>query len=119
MLEEIEKQTTNASVLEDFSFSQLFDSNNLESKSFEFLKEFIRAKLKINEIARAKGLLDSEKFFQNDELEYHTDNINILYKKIEKADESGLNYLVLPNTQENTDGKMFTFVCSKDDAKLL
>ncbi len=48
MLEEIEKQTTNASVLEDFSFSQLFDSNNLESKFFEFLKEFIRVKLKIN-----------------------------------------------------------------------
>lgn len=40
----------NAKMIDDFSIRQLFDSNNQESKSFEFLKEFVNFKSKINEM---------------------------------------------------------------------
>lgn len=48
--QKLNEHMANAKMIDDFSIRQLFDSNNQESKSFEFLKEFVKFKSRINEM---------------------------------------------------------------------
>lgn len=50
MAKRLNEQIRNAKMVEDFSIRQLFDSSMSESKSFEFLKDFISFKTTLNEM---------------------------------------------------------------------
>lgn len=195
----LNEEIRNARMLEDFSIRQLFDSTMSDTKSFEFLKDFISFKTTLNEmkdkkqiyqeskdrddenkrlqeeqrelnrkqaedqarlnqekeqakldalrnmtnseicqkideinsdltakgnrfiniyefqkeIAKARGLIDSDIDIRNRQLYYHDVGPVTLIKILKKANEKGVNYIVYPNCQE-TD-TLFTFVVSKSD----
>ncbi len=50
MAKELNRQMANVRMIDDFSISQLFDSSNEDSKSFEFLKRFVKFKMTLNEM---------------------------------------------------------------------
>lgn len=54
MAKRLNEQIRNAKMVEDFSIRQLFDSSMSESKSFEFLKDFISFKTTLNEMKDRK-----------------------------------------------------------------
>lgn len=204
MAKRLTDQLIDASMVEDFSIRQLFDSKNSDIKSFAFLKEFIRFKTTLNEmrekrleliqaynreqeeienekanqlleqqrkaeadaeakrkeaerleylknisnqdinrrideieqdltatgsrfvnildfqkeVARAKGLLDTESEVQSDELLYYLTGPFTLSKIIEKANKKGVNYLIFPDSQERDNRKLFIFIVSRSDSEI-
>lgn len=60
MAEELNGQMANARMIDDFSISQLFDSSNENSKSFEFLKRFVKFKITLNEMEDKKPKIADE-----------------------------------------------------------
>lgn len=57
---ELNNQLANVRMIDDFSISQLFDSSNENSKSFEFLKRFIKFKTTLNEMEDKKPKIGEE-----------------------------------------------------------
>lgn len=55
----LNSQLDDASMIEDFSIKQLFDSKNPSSESFSFLKDFIKFKTTMNEMREKKEKLQS------------------------------------------------------------
>lgn len=55
----LNSQLEDASMIEDFSIKQLFDSKNPSSESFSFLKDFISFKTTMNEMRERKDELQS------------------------------------------------------------
>lgn len=60
MAKELNSQMSNVRMIDDFSISQLFDSSNEDSKSFEFLKRFVRFKITLNEMEDKKDKIGEE-----------------------------------------------------------
>lgn len=61
MAKRLNEQIRNARMVEDFSIRQLFDSSMSETKSFEFLKEFISFKTTLNEMRDKKQMIQENK----------------------------------------------------------
>lgn len=60
MAKELNRQMANVRMIDDFSISQLFDSSNENSKSFEFLKKFVKFKTTLNEMEDKKDKIGEE-----------------------------------------------------------
>lgn len=195
-----------AVVTDDFSIMELFDSENPSTESFEFLKNFVKFKSKLNdmrerkdgvlerynskieakrkkeeeeaerirkaqeaeiakqeaerkrieryktmtneeineeiyriehdlkatgnrfvnilefqkEIARARGLLPNEQELQNDELVYKTMNSIQVVSFLKEAKKSGVNFTILPDTQEfKNKSEGYLVIVSKTDENAL
>lgn len=66
------------------------------------------------EVAVAKGLLPKDVLTSNPNLAFRNYSSVMAYATIQKANRTGVNYLVFPDSQEIGDGE-FGFVSSKDD----
>lgn len=69
-------------------------------------------------VAIAKGILPSEQGLQNDKLVYKAANSVEAWEIIQKSNEAGVNYLVFPDCQENSDGG-FMIAVSETDKEVL
>lgn len=80
---ELNNQLANVRMIDDFSISQLFDSSNVDSKSFEFLKRFIKFKMTLNEMEDKKPKI-SEELKKREERQKQEEERK-LEKEVEKA----------------------------------
>lgn len=185
----LNEQMANARMIDDFSIRQLFDSNDKESKSFQFLKEFVKFKSYMNkmmfiqptvleqkkrkeeeerkkveeqerkekeekekiekyksytdedmkkeiyriehdltsegsrfvnildfqkEVAKAKGLLDTEENLQKEGIIYKAVDYTTAWEIIKKANTMGVSYAAFPDCQENRDGGIMIAASEKD-----
>lgn len=70
------------------------------------------------EVARKKGLLDTEAEVQRDDLTYKVLDITELEILLEQLDKVGTNYAVFPDSQEFRDGGYLVIVSTSDADKL-
>ncbi len=192
MAKDLTNQLAEASMVEDFSIRQLFDSKNKSVDSFNFLKDFVQFKKQLNkfmqnkesvlekynaakererkelekeqekkriekerkeklksmsndeicnkiyriehdlsakgnrfvnildfqkDVAREKGLLDSENSIQRDNLSYYYVEDYQLPNLIQNANKSGVAYIIFPDSQEG-EGH-FTFIIPTSDRNIV
>lgn len=70
------------------------------------------------EVARRKGLLDTESEIQRDDLTYKVVDVIELDILLEQLDKAGTNYAVFPDTQEFENGGYLIVVSTSDADKL-
>lgn len=68
MAKQLNEQMANAKMIDDFSIRQIFDSKNEESKSFDFLKRFVRFKSTINTMMKLRDSVITKQEQENEKI---------------------------------------------------